>query len=471
LDQSVSGSYTPPHLGSGLYVVQLKANGLNRFRQVFIDGKQMSLSTDDGIVAPAVGELAKAAANGDTLVFIKSGYREKELAVAEGDTNLVVKLVALEITHGEQLTIDDVGPWSLQGVERGSEVLSTLDPGGERLSNWPNWGRPSWIPGTPYVYNNDPSNHGGVVPEGGLTIDGYNVPAGTWVCQFRDFTDGVIIEGDNDGQQAAWPGVLFRGCRMRGNWSAPGWFNCNSVSNGGIIWIMYCDAGGIAYLPPNICVSIFESQRNGGDDKFYCIRNYLSIATTLAFGRNDGDAFIENYCRSVCRYYPDDTYHLNGIANGGGETATMWLRNNMDFDPQPGAPDNPYYLPQNDVIQMAADGGAYPGTGTNLDGSQGYQIRDNYLAGAAHTLQLGVDKSNSSADVSNVVITGNRFSTKWFPDCGSTAISYKNPTWGVQGNTWSTNTWADDYGSGTGQTGRQYPNGDGPRAGQPVAAP
>ena len=128
------------------------------------------------------------------------------------------------VTHGSELTLNSVGPWTLQNVPRGSESLSTLSAGqlSERLSTWPTDGRPSWIPGTTYVYNNNPTNYGGLVPAGGMNIDGYNVPAGTWVVQFRNFANGgLIISGDNSGTSGAWPGVLFRGCRMRGGWTAP----------------------------------------------------------------------------------------------------------------------------------------------------------------------------------------------------------------------------------------------------------
>jgi hypothetical protein len=391
------------------------------------------------------------------------------------------------ITHGDQLTINKVGPWTLQGVAKGSEALTSLSPGGERISTWPTDGRPSWIPGTDYVYNNSTSNHGGVVPAGGLTIDGYTVAAGTWVVQFRniDISTPIIISGDNTGTSAAWPGVIFRGCRMRGNSSAPGFFNNNAQSTGGITWIMYCDAGGLDVMPTNICESIFESQAiSMTRDHQYIIRTYLSIASTLAFGRNNGDAFIENYGEIVPRYFGDDTYHLNGLANSGGQTATMWLRNRLDFNPEPdstntttaGLTANPYYKSQNDLIQMAADGGAYPGNGANQDGTSGYQIRDNYLAGGDHCLQLGVDKANTSADVSNVVVTGNKFSTVYFPAFGQTSISYKNPTWGAQGNVWSGNTYADDYGTGswdytTHNSARQYPAGNGPNAGTTISAP
>lgn len=380
------------------------------------------------------------------------------------------------VTHGSQLTINHVGPWTVQGAAKGSESLVALNTTqlAERISTYPGNGRPSWIPGTDYVLNGDPSNHGGVVPSGGMMIDGWFVPAGTWVAQFYDMSaNNIIVEGG-----PGWIGFMARACRQRNNWSSPGFVNYNALANGGSTWFNYCDAGGLDVVPPNICESIFESQGIGPNDRQYIIRPYLSIATTLAFGRNNGDAFIEPFCEVVPRYFNDDTYHLNGLANSGGQTATLWLRARLNFSPQPGYPTNPYFKSQNDCFQMAADGGAYPGTGTNLDGSTGYVMKDSWVAGADHMLQGGVDKGNTSADVSNVQVSGMQFSTYYFENGGETGIAYKDPTWGVQGNSWDpvTNIWADDYGTGswdpvTLNTLRQYPNGDGPRAGTSISAP
>lgn len=345
--------------------------------------------------------------------------------VAWGDT----------ITHGDQLTLNHVGPWSIQNVSKGSETLSTIDPSGERVSNWPSWGRPSWIPAGDYVYNNSLTNYGGVVPSGGMTIDGYFVPAGTWVSQFRNFTGGVYIEGDCTGDAAAFPGVMFRGCRMRGAYGAPGWFNQNGQSYGGTIWIVGCDAGGADTT--NMCESIFETQGRSIRDKMYVIRSYLTYATTLVFMRNSGDACIENWCDWVSDF-GDSSKHLNGLANSGGQTSTLWLRNHAAIDRGTGSATG-----LTDVFQMAADGGTYVGTGTNFDGSVGYAITDNYLGGAAYTLQLGYDKANTAADVRNVLVTGNKFTTTLFANSGSSGLGYKGPVWGSYGNTWSGNTWAD----------------------------
>jgi hypothetical protein len=348
------------------------------------------------------------------------------------------------VIHGQQLTVDHVGPWTLQSVAKGSESLASTTSGqlAERYSTFPGNSRPSYIPGTDYVYDDDPANHGGIVPAGGMTIDGYDIPAGTWVVQFRDLSaSSVIIEGDCGGTGSTFPGVLFRGCRMRGPFSAPGWFNQNGQSPGGIIWALYCDGGAVTTTA--MCESIFESKGVSDADHLYVIRCFLTRATTLVFLRHSGDAAIENWCDEV-QDFGDSSKHLNGIGNSGNQTATMWLRNHMVMAQQPGS------TQLTDIIQMAADDGPYPGTGFNLDGSQGYQIRDNYLGGAAFVLQLGVDKANTSADVSNIVATGNKVTTSLYANGGSSGLGYKGPTWGVQGNTWSGNTWAD--GSDAGET-------------------
>jgi hypothetical protein len=348
------------------------------------------------------------------------------------------------ITHGDQLTLSMVGPWALQGVSQGSESLTSLNPGSERVATSGGWGRPSWIPGTDYVYNNSPSNLGGVVPAGGMTIDGYTVAAGTWVVQFRSFTSNIIVEGDAGGLGSAFPGVMFRGCRMRGSWGAPGFINMNAQSPGGPIWILYCDGGGLGLTGGDYCESIFESQQNSPQraSNLFVIRTHLSRATTLTFLRMSGDAAIENYCREVTDFGTTD--HTNGIANGGGENGTLWLRNNMVLFTQGNATFNP-----NDVIQMAADGGAYLGTFTNvLTNEQGYVIRDNYLGGAAHTLQLGYDKLNAVTDVRNVKVTGNKITQQVFTGGGLSGLAYKTPDFTQYGNVWSNNTWADGPGAG-----------------------
>lgn len=350
-----------------------------------------------------------------------------------------------DVAHGSELTMNHVGPWTLQGVAKGSEVLAatTLTQMNERYSTWPGTPRPSYIPGTPYVYNNDPNNHGGIVPAGGMVIDGFNVPAGVWVVQFRDMSvRSVIVEGWVSGAGGPFAGVFFRGIRARGNYGAPGWFSQNGQQVGAPVWFTYMDAGGTSTSV--MCESIIESKASGDPDQIFVRRCYLSLATTLCFGRNNCDAFVENFCEKVTDF-GDATKHLNGIGNAGGETGTLWLRNNMVLQKL----GSPNITQLTDVIQMAADDGDYQGTGVNWNGVQGYVIQDNYLGGANFTLQLGQDKANTAeGSVRNVIVTGNLFTTSLYPNSGESGVGYKGPTWGSFGNTWTNNRWADGPNAG-----------------------
>ena len=158
------------------------------------------------------------------------------------------------ITHGSQLTTSMVGPAAL-GVP--ISQLRKTPVNGKRIGTWPTDGLPSWIPNAPYVYNNDPSNHGGIVPSGGMTIDGFAIPGGTWVAQFNDFgNDSIIINGNNDGKSPNLPGIVFRGCRWRGASTAPGYLAVYNNSNTNV-WIFYSDAGGLG--PQTASITKFHS--------------------------------------------------------------------------------------------------------------------------------------------------------------------------------------------------------------------
>ena len=112
------------------------------------------------------------------------------------------------ITHGSQLTAAMTGPSAL-GVSTG-QLVTISGPNGKYWDISVGMARPSFVPAGDYVYNNDPNNHGGTVPAGGMTIDGFTVPAGVWVSQFYDFKNTMYIRGTTG------PGMLFRGCRFRG---------------------------------------------------------------------------------------------------------------------------------------------------------------------------------------------------------------------------------------------------------------
>lgn len=382
-----------------------------------------------------------------------------------------VPAVVSAITNGDQLALAQVGPWGFQGVAQGSETLATVTGTdlAVRVSTFPGNARPSYIPATAYTFSTSPSNHGGIVGAGGVTIAvggrSYTLPAGTWVAQNYDCSaSNIVIEGDCGGTGTSFPGVAFIGCRMRGPWTSPGWFNQNGQSPGGKIWLIHCDAGGVSTAAADLCESAFETQGldTRGNDGMRMIRNYVSNVTTGAFGRNAGDAFIENYLRNVTDFGHGITYHLNGFGNSGGQGATAWVRNNMLVPITVVSGGSGYTSTQlTDLCQMAADDGAYPGTGTNYDGSTGYQFRDNYLGGAAYCFQLGVDKSNTAADVKNVVITGNHISQSLYAHGGSSGLGYKGPTWGSLSNVFGSE-------NSSGKPDNLWT--DGPLAGQVIAS-
>lgn len=351
------------------------------------------------------------------------------------------------VTHGSQLTLSHVGPWAVQGVAQGSETLRTVSGAAlsERVSNWQ--ARPSWIPGTTYnPADTSPSNYGGIVGGGGATIDGRTYAAGTYVVQNTLFSGNttIIIEGKG-GTSGPFVGIVFRACRMRNYYLAPGFYSQNSQSTDGIVAFHYCDVGGPDLI--TMCESGLESSHNlGPNDRQHVLRCYVSRVTTAVFMRNNGDSLVECYVREVTDF-GDPAKHLNGVPNSGGETATLWLRNNMVLVKQSGS------TQVTDVIQFAADNGGYAGGGTNIDATTGYQIRDNYLGGANYTLQFGQDTGRATT-MSNCTVTGNQFTTSLYANSGESGLGYKGPSgayaWGSSGNTWSNNTWAD--GPNVGQT-------------------
>jgi formylglycine-generating enzyme len=91
-------SFTVPRTANGLYLLEIEQNGIRRVARTLAIDKcitfngQALLNSVPGFAGAHGPGLAKALAAGDTLVFTKSGYKDKELAVTQGDTNLIVKL-------------------------------------------------------------------------------------------------------------------------------------------------------------------------------------------------------------------------------------------------------------------------------------------------------------------------------------------------------------------------------------------
>jgi hypothetical protein len=116
--------------------------------------------------------------------------------------------------------------------------------------------------------------------------------------------------------------------------------------------------------------------------------------------------------------------HLNGIQLGSGSGPLMTIDHNTILNPDS----------QTDAIMLANDDGAQ----TNRT------ITNNLLAGGGYTFYGAGGPAGSAA---NIRFTGNRFSTRYYPQSGYWgAVAY----W-KSGNVWSDNVWFD-----------------GPNAGQPV---
>ena len=357
------------------------------------------------------------------------------------------------ITHGEQLQISDVGPWSLQGVVKGFESLGTpvTPTRGYWLINTPS----EYAPSGAYVYNNNPSNKGGIVPAGGLTIDGYNVPAGTIVCQFSN------LSASDFSAQGQGGSYLFRGCRFRnsaiGQSSQFNDFTATYTNR-----LFYCDMGSTSAADAAWQGSFWKSIGGSGH---VMLRNYCSYEYVTFQPNVPNCQFIENYVEKLIYYggeagppgQPGVPLHMACLGCEGGGIGFRILRNKII----PASPD--------DGGHVFVNGAALAFEGTNGGNYKDCQVSDNYLSGFNYVfLDFG-----EIAGSTNIIITGNKVTTRWFTNGAVTGVEQAGPnppTWGTNGNVKSGNVWADDYGTGGNGTGtplasRQYPTGNGPRTG------
>ena len=329
------------------------------------------------------------------------------------------------ISHGAQLTRSMVGPKGL-GVEHGQ--LRKTSVAGQRIGIGSPL--PSWIPNTAYAYNNDPANRGGIVSPEGMMIDGFKIPGGTWVAQFNDFDDQIIING-----AAPSPGIVFRGCRWRGAWAAPGPLNLYAKSKTSV-WLLYNEAGGLGSADNQTNEVAFTT--NASDASVIFFRNYISYTTTGIQPGSKGPQLIENYIERISYYYGDagppnqlGPYHLNGISFNGGQTNALVLRNKITVQ---SPDDSGRTISQTDALGFFQDFGAFIGTGTNIDGSVGYQVRDNFLGGGGYTIYAGLNPGKSADTVQNMVVTGNVITRQWWPAGGRWGPIAAQPKWGFYGN-------------------------------------
>ena len=364
-------------------------------------------------------------------------------------------LAHVTVTHGEQLTVDHVGPWSLQGVAKGSESIQTvaLSARGYWLMDTPS----EWAPAGTYVYNDEPTNRGGIVPAGGMTIDGYAVPAGTVVAQYRDFSAGDFSAQGQGGS------YVFRGCRFRGdNIDMSSQFNdfTSTYTNR----LLFCDMGSPSPNAADWKGSFWKNISQGGPAimrRCYCSFQYVTFQPNV-----DDSEFVENFVEDLIYFGgeggpPGDAgnpLHMACVGCEGGRTGMRIERNRI----VPACPDlEGNVFANGSTIAMESAGGV----GEYHD----CRIVDNYLSGFNYViLNFG-----EAAGQTGIVVTGNKVTTRYFTNGGAAGVEQVGPhppPWGSGGNVKSGNVWADDYGTGGNGTGtplsaRQYPQGDGPRAG------
>ena len=359
------------------------------------------------------------------------------------------------ITHGEQLQMSDVGPWSLQGVAKGSEAMQTASLP-QSKGYWSIQNDSSvWAPTGNYVYNNNSSNHGGIVPAGGLTIDGYFVPAGTIVAQFRDFS---ASDFSAQGQSGSY---LFRGCRFRCDQIGQS-SQFNDYTSTYTNRLFYCDMGSTSAANNEWQGAFWKSIGGSGH---IMLRNYCSYQYVTFQPNVPNCQFVENYVEKLIYYGGEagppgqegDPLHMACLGCEGGGHGFRILRNKI----VPASPDEGgnVFVNGSTMAFEGTSGGAYDDC----------QIKDNYLSGFNYVVLNFGEVAGST----NIVVTGNKVTTRWFTNGGIAGVEQVGPhppAWGSSGNVKSNNTWADDYGTGGNGTGtplgsRQYPSGNGPRVG------
>ena len=237
---------------------------------------------------------------------------------------------------------------------------------------------------------------------------------------------------------------MFRGCRWRGATKAPGYLNVASGSNT-VVWVLYGDAGGLGPADSQYNEVPFSINDSSSSAVFY--RNYISYTTTGIQPNTRGSQVIENYVEKITYYYngippPGESTgkHLNGITFNGGQVNALVLRNKVLLQSPDGAGRT---VNQTDALSFFQDFGTFPGTGTNSDGSMGYQVRDNFLGGGGYTVYAGMNAGKAVTSVQRMVLSGNQITTQWWTRGGSYGPVTAEPAWGSYGNVKSNNKFAE----------------------------
>lgn len=402
------------------------------------------------------------------------------------------------VTHGDQLTINDVGPWALQAVPKGTEAYQSLTGPGRGFwrfdtpdefsssTAWPSNANDA----NPSILNN-PALHAGTVTGSPVTIDGYSIPVGTRIVQFYDFPDGFDFYAQGTSLK-----VLFRGCRFRfsSGVGGAGLFNDNGATTSQQIMMHYCDLGLTGRDLAASAAGIMHIKNLGGRDHRY-LRNHHTLSSTFYQPNTQGCAYVENWVDDFVFFYGESgesggfdssVFHMNGISSEGALTSLTIARNHI-LAPSPdgatgangftaagqsgygtqsgqtgyGSGTNPgRVIGQTDCIALFAI------TGSNIGTSPGSILVDsNLLGGTGVPLYAG----NANGLAQNIHVTNNKWTTRWWTNGGQFGAITDAPTWGSNGNAQSGNVWADDYGTGgngnTPTSSRQYPAGNGPRVG------
>jgi hypothetical protein len=386
------------------------------------------------------------------------------------------------VTHGDQLTTAHVGPWTLQGVAKGSEVLQVMTAPSRGYWRMDAPDEFSTVASN-YVYNNDPTNHGGVVPTGGMTIDGYTVAAGTRVIQFRDFSASEFYVQGQGGS------YLFRGCKwLTDQTSGSSTFNDYVALSTWSNALHYCQMG--APTKEGNAYGAFWKSLGGSGHRV--LRCYTSNGLVGFQPNRPNFEITETIIENIPFYYGElgtsglgdnSVIHINGISVEGG-ASNLTIQRCKILIPSPDGATGANGSAAGQSGYGTQSGQIGYGAGTNpgrLVGqtdciavfaisasNNGVTIKDNLLGGSGYVLYAG----NADGNGTNIAVTGNKFTTKWWTNGGSFGPLSDAPVWGSNGNVKSGNVWADDYGTGgngcTALADRQYPTGNGPRAGTSV---
>ena len=210
------------------------------------------------------------------------------------------------------------------------------------------------------------------------------------------------------------PNVIFTGC----DFSAPfGQYGLSLRGSGGYT-VQYCSAHGANPSALGRLTAGIDTDTNGGATTMTgLVIDHCNIYWGRIGLNTDTDTvsvtITNNYFHDVT-YYPND--HSENMINGTNSSNVV-IANNTILNP----------LSQTATI------------GSHTTGFSNVSVTGNLIAGGGYAVYLG------DTDSVNVVVTGNYFSTMYFPNCGLFGAAYPTspPPYGSGGNVWSGNVWYD----------------------------